>query len=405
VLAFLNVKVVLRRLGVRQIIGAVAIVVSITLTGCGPDSRFFVCAVQPLVAVAADATPNGPTYLTQTTDTGSTYVGKPYSVDAGPPFHSIFRSTTDATFLALLAPRAGGVVVVNGGAAARRFDASGTLSWTVGYGTLVGVKAALTPDDHLFLADAASVRLFGPDGAAVWERTLPLASEASWLLSDRADGVWIVGRMSSVFPPWVPGPPSPDGDPVGHFILHFNGSGDVVGGDAWAGPHERGTTVTTAVVGAGPGGAPMLVVLGHTDEDDSDAPVFGLPRPHPFGAFVVSFDGVGQRLWSRIVDARVRLASDPDGNLIALASAENTELLLIDRWDGNGAEIMGTSFSVLATKPGRLDWTSAPAPGGVVVAGQHMVEQSVPGGCPKEHFVLRIDTAHLEVTPERLPWP
>jgi hypothetical protein len=376
---------------------------ALILTGCPTDPNAGSCGGHSLVAVAADATPSGPIYLA---DLSSASEGLPYTIDLGSTFKPIFQSTSDATALALLAPRSGGAIVVNGGVAARRVDASGTLLWVVGYGTRIGVSAALAAGERFVMADPASVRLFGPDGTAVWEHALPDGThDILQVVADRADGVWIVGTIDGGnFPPWVATNAPPAGHATGHFILHLNGNGDVIGGDASDSIHDGGATILQAVVGSGPNGAPILVVLAYGIEDGVAAPAYGFAMRHATGAFAASFDGAGQRLWTRAVDWGARLEADGDGNVLALAPAPGA--LLIERWDANGAQLAGTSFSIDASHAGSPTWTSAPVAGGIVVAGQILVPQMPNGGsCPSTHFLARVDTAHLQVTPEVLPWP
>ncbi|HZL20575.1 MAG TPA: hypothetical protein VFG23_22780, partial [Polyangia bacterium] len=102
------------------------------IAGCLPAGQSDGCATPWIAAVAAG--PSGTIYLASS----SLQLGAPYEVTRANDGASIWRGTEDGTTLGLLAPSTGGVVVVNGGAAARRLDASGTLMWEIGYGTTVG---------------------------------------------------------------------------------------------------------------------------------------------------------------------------------------------------------------------------------------------------------------------------
>ena len=105
----------------------------------------------------------------------------------------------DGTTPGLLAPEAGGFILVNGGAAARRFDATGGLVAAIGYGlpapddSLASSAAALLGGDQLLIADAGAVRLYDAGWSTLWEHDLSGAA-AITAAHQRADMPLAVGR-------------------------------------------------------------------------------------------------------------------------------------------------------------------------------------------------------------------
>jgi len=322
-----------------------------------------------LVSVAADADPGGPVYLA---DDFAGATGYPYAIERADTLDAVLRSTDDGTALALLAPAAGGLVVVNGGAAARRFDGAGTLLWTAGYGAFLGVRAGLGAGDRLLVADAGSLWLLAPDGTVAWKRPLPdTVDEVVQVLGDGDSGYWVVGQFQQNVAPWIAS--GPDGDRGGLFVLHVDQSGSVIG--AGASGYSNNDLSRPAVASQDAAGAPMLVV-----------------RYQPNGSFPTAeaFDGAGQLLWSR--PSTDRLETDGAGNLVGLSISGPT--LVIKRLDASGSEVATTTHDLFASRPSSVQMATAPVSGGVLVAGAPFDAAS----CPSAHFLLRVDTPSLAVT-------
>ncbi|HTA20099.1 MAG TPA: hypothetical protein VK989_12460 [Polyangia bacterium] len=376
-----------------------------------------------------DRAAGGPTYVLRGVGFAQ---GDPYTLartDRAAPIASIVG---DGTAAALLAPAAGGVIVVGDGAAAQRFDATGTSLWTVGYDA-VGAQAALVgdggPDDRMIVADATTVRALAADGTITWERALDGATTGvSQVVADRAGGAWVVGAFTGDFPPWVSGVRK-DGLAVrGHFILRFDGAGDVVAANAWDDTSDAGLAWTQALAVARGDGSTELVLVGGANPGSGAVPALDIARDDGDGPFVVTFDATGALLWSHPLDRGVELAADGDGNLLALSvlassssdagapppastglvgSSATTSVvrsLLIERWDASGAPLGDrTAVPVRTTSLGVLTWTSAPTSGGIVVAGQWLAapqsDESVVVECPQPAFAFRAQTESLLITP------
>jgi hypothetical protein len=360
-----------------------------------------------LVAVAPDATPGGPTYLV---DRLSPDDGTRFTVERAGDLSSIVRSTSDGTAIALLAPASGGVVVVNGGAAARRFDASGKALWTIGYGATVGVAADLVGGeelDDLVVADAASVRRYAADGTLRWERALPTPTRTvSQVVGDRAGGAWVVGTfMGGPFPPWITTQPAPIGELPKHFILRFDAAGNVVSGHAWDSFQDGDVTLRQVLVAVDATGASVLVVAGVTDLQGLAAPAFGITT-RGSQTFAAGLDAAGGLLWSRAVDAGAALAVDAAGTVLALSPSTSPSSLAIARWGDDGTDVAQATVSVGSDTTGSLSWVTAPVADGVVVAGQHLeTDTSESATCAHENFLMRVDTATLQSTPLPLKVP
>jgi hypothetical protein len=394
------------------------------LAGCPNDLGDTQCDQRRVLAVSDDRATGGPTYVLR----GAGFAqGVPYTLartDRVAPLASVIG---DGTTAELLAPAAGGVIVAGDGAAAQRFDATGTSLWTVGYDA-VGAHAALVGDDRMIVADATTVRAVSPDGATTWERALDGATTGvSQVVADRAGGAWVVGAFTGGFPPWVAFDGADARAVVGHFILRFDGAGDVVAANAWNDTSEAGLAWTQALAVARGDGSTELVLVGGASSGAGDVPALDVDGAGPF---VVAFDAAGVLLWSRELPGGVELAVDDAGNLMALSenaaagdagapppvttglvggtppSATTTfaHNLLIERLDASGAPLGSrTAVPVQTTSFGALTWTSAPTNGGIVVAGQWLAapqsDESVVVECPQPAFAFRAQTETLLITP------
>jgi hypothetical protein len=365
--------------------------------GCKADDGS-ACAAGTLAAVAVDGQTASRTYVALTSVAGAAY-----SVVDASSLSTLWSDTSDGTPLQLFAPSTGGVLVANGGAAARRIDALGALLWSVGYGDVVGVLAALTDTGDLAVVDPQSIRLYGSDGTLVWDEALPESvTGVSAVVADRQGGVWLVGTFAGGLSPWVAAASSSTGvQPSGPFVIHLDGRGDEIGGGAWNLPalaFHRAAEATDA------GGAPMLVVTG--DGSEIVAPAFGLTAAAGEVAIVAAFGPSGQILWSRTIVSVPDLRADADGNLLALTGSSGT--LSVDRWDPAGNPGPSVGFAVDTTKgAGGLRWAATPVAGGLVVGGEEIVAA---GGeedalCNGRHFLVQITTDPLaiEALSSRLP--
>jgi hypothetical protein len=364
--------------------------------GCKADAGS-ACAAGTLTAVAVDAQTPSRTYVALTSVAGAAYG----IVDAS-NLSTLWSATDDGRPLGLFAPSAGGVLVANGGAAARRIDASGALLWSVGYGDVIGVLAALTDTDDLVVVDPQSVRRYGSEGTPVWDEALPASiTGVSALVADRQGGVWLVGTFAGGLSPWVAAAPSSTGvQPSGPFVIHLDGQGDEIGGGAWNLPalalHQAAEAIDAS-------GAPMLVVTGGGSE--VVAPAFGLPAATGEVAIAAAFGSSGQILWSRTIASAPDLRADAEGNLLALTGSTGT--LSVDRWDSDGNPGPSVGFVVDAKNRVGLRWAGTPVAGGLVVGGEEIVaadgeEDSL---CNGRHFLVQITTDPLaiEALPSRLP--
>ncbi len=397
------------------------------LAGCPNDLGSADCDQRRVLAVADDGATGGPTYVLR----GAGFAqGVPYTLartDRMAPLASVIG---DGTTAELLAPAAGGVIVVGDGAAAQRFDATGTSLWTVGYDA-VGAHAALVGDDRVIVADPTTVRVVSPDGTIAWERALDGATTGvSQVVADRAGGAWVVGAFTGGFPPWVAFDGADARAVVGHFILRFDGAGDVVAANAWEDTSDAGLAFTQAFAVARADGTTELVLVGGANPGSGAVPGLDIDSSGGDGPFVVAFDATGVLLWSHQLLRGVELAADDAGNLMALSvsaaagdagapppvttglvgstppSATTTLAydLLIERLDASGAPLGSrTAVPVRTTSLGVLTWTSAPTKGGIVVAGQWLAapqsDESVVVECPQPAFAFRAQTETLLITP------
>ncbi len=401
------------------------------LAGC-PDLSGSQCDQHQVLAVSDDRAAGGATYVLRGVGFAQ---GDPYTLARTDRVAPLASLVGDGTPAALLAPAAGGVIVVGDGAAAQRFDATGTSLWTVGYDA-VGAQADLAGDDRLIVADSTTVRAVSPDGTTTWERALDGATTGvSQVVADRAGGAWVVGAFTGAFPPWVAGVRADGRAVYGHFILRFDGAGAVVAANAWDDTGVPDLAWTQALAVARGEGSTELLLVGVADSGGA-IPALGIENAYGDRPFVVAFDAAGSLLWSRPLDRGVRLAVDDVGNLLALsasassvdagAPATSTGLvsgaplsvtqtvtggLVVERWDASGAPLAAsdpatptrTTVSVQMTSSGVLTWTSAPTSGGIVVAGQWLAapqsDDSVIVECPQRAFAFRAQTESLLVTP------
>jgi len=306
----------------------------------------------------------------------------------------LWRFLPDDLTAGLLSTADGGVVALNAGAAARRFDAAGNLLWSVGYGASAGDVGALMGDD-LLLADAQAVRLIDPTGASIWTRELgagsppPLGGAAvTAAASDRAGGVWIVGVTDGTLPPWInaaagPGPGAGSANP---FILHLDATGAVVGGGAW----RNQLAFSQAVVAVDAGGQPMLVARAPT--------YYGWQS-------VAAFDARGALLWTQRNDTAMPLAVDGAGALFALSlpASDSPLPVQIQHWDPDGLLVASVRAPVTVPPHQRFQVVTAPTPDGFVAVGETVVS-AMPSSpdptqfCTPQHTMFRFQTQGMTAT-------
>jgi hypothetical protein len=355
--------------------GALLAVAALGALGCSNQGEAPACgSSRYLLAVAPDAQQAGVIYVA---DSAPPVAGYPYAVEQADTLAPILMSTNDGSALALLAPAAGGVIVVNGGAAARRFGTSG-LDLTIGYETSVGVSAALAAGDRLVTADLASVRLYETDGTRAWEVALPGSVDQIFqVVSDREDGVWVLGTFSANLLPLVP--TSVTGSGSGPFILHLDGAGTVLGANGWSGSKAARDNQLVMTVDAG--GAPVLVFR---NRQGASPPVAG------------SYDRAAQPGGLQEIDDGVLLEADAAGNLLALSAQTGT--LHIAHFDVTNGATGGNSFAFDAINAGALSVSAAPVAGGVLLTGERYGTAGPGDICPSTHFLVSVSTADLSVT-------
>ena len=365
-----------------------AALASPTMIGCVP--RPVVCSEVTPAAVSSDSLAAGTNYLV---------IGSTVTTAADGRTHATF--SPDGTTPGLLAPEAGGFILVNGGAAARRFDATGGLVAAIGYGlpapdgSLASSAAALLGGDRLLIADAGAVRLYDAGWSTLWEHALGAASITA-AASDGAGGAWVVGTFAGDdFPPWVtsgtppqsgpygpffvePNTPlqTPGSDPSDPFVLHLDGAGVEIGGGAWVTP----VSFTQAIGAADVAGQPMVVLLGLTTYGDR---------------FVAALDGGGNLLWSQPADFTARLAGDESGRVFQLSEVEGT--VVVDRLDtatGKSTAQIFTGVQIAARE--HAVWTTAPDASGFVIAGHLTEDDAQP--CTPDDFLLQVDAGSMTVT-------
>jgi hypothetical protein len=346
-----NVRVLRGALLIGVVLGAGACPNRAAEPGC-LDGHF-------ITAVAADADPAGTIYVA---DGGALGVGYPTTVARAASWKPVWTGQGDGTGLGVLAPASGGVIVVNSGAAARRFDASGAPIWTIGYGAFVGVNAALTGSDRLVVVDLDGARMFGPDGTPLWGAALPAgALQVFQVVADRADGVWILGRLGS-----------------GTFIHHLDGNGAVLASVAVNGSQDQRDSQLLVTTDAG--GAAVLV-LRH--------------RTYSGPPMLDAYDSDGASLWSRNLTEGGILATDGAGDMFVLSGMHGT--LTVARSDMTGAGTP-TSFAIDDRDKGGFTIVTAPRPDGMLVAGERYDVTGVDTvSCPWGHFLLQIASADLTV--------
>jgi hypothetical protein len=346
-------------------------VVALLLTGCPTNPSAPACpSGHYLVAAAADATASGPIYVV---DDVANAVGHPYLVERAATGEAVFHGTNDGTTLALLAPSTGGVIVVNGGAAALRFDASGALLWAVGYGATPEVRATLMADDRLFVGDPQSAHAFAPDGSSLWKVALPAhISELFQVVADRVDGAWVLGRFEGDIGSWLDDGISPGS--AGPFIAHFGGDGTLLGAHAWGGSVDPGDN--QFVLGLDGSGMPRLLV--------ESRPGYGSPT-------MMAFDASATPLWTTFVTPGARFQADVDGNVYAMRY--EADGLHAERWDAEGNAGASALIARLPAGNEPSSFVTAAGRSGVLVAGEFTA-----GRCPSRRFLLQVD-ANLQATP------
>lgn len=346
------------------------------------------CSNADLPVVAADAQTPGTVYLLAGT-----------TVRRADDTRPLVSFVPDATMPALLAPQAGGFILIDGGAAARRFDSSGQLLWSIGYGLAGGDAGALLDDDRLLLADAEVVRLFDAQGALVWSRGLPRSvSEATVVAAapDGAGGAWISWTFAGTFPPWATETTTPESPPAGPFliepnstfdtsgregnplILHLDQNGGLIGGGAWYTP----VTFDQMIGSADSTGQPMVVMRGRLDDG---------------GRLAAALDSGGNLLWSKLIDQGGALAGDEGGGVFELADLDNQ--MQIDRWDPSGDPIAQTLSGFGGVDELIAFWTIAPDANGFLVMGR-LVPRSYDGegSCTPSDFLWQVGSTGLTVS-------
>jgi hypothetical protein len=344
---------------------AVIVVALLTaaLAGCVPDSPtanpLSACGGPDLTAVAGD--PSSGIYLI-----AGTWVVR--AADS----KLLATFTADGTTPALLAPQAGGFILLNGGAAARRYDATGTLVWTIGYADAIGVVGALLDGDQLALADAQAVYLYDASATPIWQRAIGTSNAntgttVTAAAPDEAGGVWVLGTRSG----WM--------DP---FVVHLDRDGAQLAGSsdgAYASFDEAVGTTDAA-------GQPLLVARTHYADGVSEA---------------AGIDSAGQIVWTQLLDQGARLVGDGAGNVYALADLQGS--MQIDRWDATGKSVARQLSKVGISVEDQVAWTMGPDASGFLVAG-HVTpspnDQEAP--CEPNDFLWQVDGADLTVTPEPL---
>jgi hypothetical protein len=317
----------------------------------------------------------------------------------------IWAFLTDDATPGLLSTADGGVVALNVGAAARRFDAAGNVLWSVGYGASVGDVGALM-GDNLLLADAEAVRLIDPTGAVIWSRELGAAAVTA-ATGDRAGGAWIVGKFAGTFPPWVTAGTPAEMGPAGPFlvaadtplqtlgngnanpfVVHLDATGAVVGGGAWLTP----VAFSQAVVAVDGAGQPILVARGATSD--------GWP-------LIAAFDATGALLWARKTDTAAPLAVDATGTLFAVSAVvgiTDPSTVQIQQWDPSGVVVANVAAPVTLPPHDSFQVVTATTPDGFVAVGAVVAEANNGGYqfCTPQHTMFRFQTQTMTATSEPL---
>jgi hypothetical protein len=345
--------------------------------GCQPlTSSSTNCSTLSYGGIAADASDTIYVAVTSTVYPEPPYAGGSYLVERATDGKVFWNGDSDGTAIGLVAPQTDGVVVVGGGAAARRIDASGVVDCTIGYGAMAGSSAAVTDTGDFATADTEAVRLFQADGTPIWERSLPpTLGGIPQVLGDRAGGVWVLGVLQQ----------------SGPLIVHIDGSGTTVGAnDSWAPGGNGGLTLGRAAVAVDAAGAPILVIVQGGGSS---------------GVRATAFDRAAQFLWSRALSPTtlagvygplVGLQVDRAGDLFEIEALNDS--LTISRWDAQGNLLGSAPFSPSNAGTGGLDWVSAPDAGGILIAGvRTMFAEDF--RCGHERFIVRVDTNTMQVTP------
>jgi hypothetical protein len=327
-------------------------------------------------SIAADASDTIYVAVTSTVYPEAPYAGGFYLVERATDGKVFWNGDADSTAVGLVAPETDGVVVVGGGAAARRINASGMVDLTIGYGAVAGSSAAMTDTGNVATADTETVRLFQADGTPIWARSLPpTVVGIPQVLGDRAGGIWVVGALQQ----------------TGPFIAHIDSSGATVGAnESWVQGGNAGLTPGRAAVAVDATGAPILVILQSGAQS---------------GVAAAAFDSAAELLWSRGVSSAwlpgsqgppVGLEVDRAGDLFEIEALNDS--LTINKRDAQGSLLGSASFSPSNAGTGDLDWVSSPDAGGILIAGVRTVPEE-DFHCGHERFIVRVDTNTMQVTP------
>ena len=281
----------------------------------------------------------------------------------------LVRFTSDGTTPGLLGPQSGGFILLNAGAGARRFDATGALMWTIGYGDYAGGTGTLLQGDQLVLADAGAVRSFDAGGALLWQRGIddgggPGTSEASVqaVTADPLGGVWVVGTTRWTLP----------------FVLHLDGEGTELAGSSG----DSAITYDEAIGSTDAGGRPLLIVRTNASGVQGAAAI----------------DGAGRLVWNQMVQQGTSLAGDRAGQPFALAFLQS--MFEMDHWNADGQSTSRALSAVANHSQDQAVWVTTPDSTGFLIAGQVSATplgQAEHGMCSATDFLWQVDSADLTV--------
>lgn len=342
---------------------------SFALAGCTNKAAEPGCTGEhTLAAVAADADPTGPIYVA---DSISGLPGS-YVVERAGTLSPIFQGTPDDTKLGLLVPSTGGVVLVNGGASARRFSTSGALLWTIGYAATPEVRAALTADDQLFIADLEGVRAYDLDATLLFKHVLPSrALKLLQVISDLNGGAWVLGAGD--LSAWQPG-----SEPSNLFVAHFDRDGALLDAHTWQGStEERDNQIVMSV-------------------SDDDTPRLLLQRRQYGGSLDVTALGTaGTELWTVTVPDGQPLEADAEGVAFSIRYVGDT--VDVERWDTTGNIDASATVTHAPSGTSGASLVVARLRGGLLVGGTWLgTENAVM--CPRGHFLSRVQSSDLGAT-------